>query len=261
MSKFFVKLDLFKTVTYEFYCVPHLIAFWMRLQASLRNVLWDPHLIKTPEYKIRKHHIEFYKTLIFNEIRVCWLAGVLKSILRVQRLSKHEIDFVYPLFLHMIKHTTLDQHDNQNCPILSEESRIEPVLNQENEASNPGIEKGTADHGHNDICFPARFESIFGNLNEPKLKGFDQNLMHKIEKMSFPEKTQTLRNYLVSATAKDCSVMIAFRKSEPNEKGLKWIELNGLKFSYHLGIVDLDRKSVWKIPEHYELEQQLSKLV
>lgn len=89
------------------------------------------------------------------------------------------------------------------------------------------------------------------------------------------EAIRVLRNYCISATAKDCSVMIAMERVDPGpagtsetpqplrqgvefeECGLVHLVPQVLMLRYRVTIVDLDRKSLGKIPKHHDLDRRI----
>lgn len=83
----------------------------------------------------------------------------------------------------------------------------------------------------------------------------------KLHSMSRDEKLKVVRDYLISATGKDISMMIAFRARE--NKDMKplassvFLEPTNQVFNYKVSFVDLDMKPLEKMEHYYELDRQI----
>ncbi|XP_012845829.1 PREDICTED: inositol-pentakisphosphate 2-kinase-like isoform X2 [Erythranthe guttata] len=82
-----------------------------------------------------------------------------------------------------------------------------------------------------------------------------------IHSMSKDEKLKLVRNYLISATGKDLSMMISFRprKSMDVESPHRSVLLKEINqtFDYKASFIDLDMKPLKKMEYYYELDQQI----
>ncbi|KAL7155247.1 hypothetical protein ABFS83_03G062700 [Erythranthe nasuta] len=82
-----------------------------------------------------------------------------------------------------------------------------------------------------------------------------------IHSMSKDAKLKLVRNYLISATGKDLSMMISFRprKSKDVESPHRSVLLKEINqtFDYKASFIDLDMKPLKKMEYYYELDQQI----
>ena len=97
-----------------------------------------------------------------------------------------------------------------------------------------------------------------------------QRLLHTLSR---EEQVGVVREYVMATTAKDCSLMIAIQpvkytsiNDNDNYTGVMLqtqnrcgqVHLGGASsFQYRVTVVDVDRKSVSKIPKHYELDKEI----
>lgn len=99
----------------------------------------------------------------------------------------------------------------------------------------------------------------------PICKGLgDVKLSHQysyIHSMSLEESQRIVREYLIAATAKDCSLMISFRPRMDQDLASEYssISLESTKqdFEYKAYFVDLDMKPLSKMVHSYELDQKI----
>ncbi|KAK8988986.1 hypothetical protein V6N11_030357 [Hibiscus sabdariffa] len=73
------------------------------------------------------------------------------------------------------------------------------------------------------------------------------------------ESLKIVKDYLIAATAKDCSLMISFR---PKEDGLPshntvYLESTDQVFEYKVNFIDLDLKPLKKMEAYYELDKKI----
>lgn len=82
-----------------------------------------------------------------------------------------------------------------------------------------------------------------------------------LHSISFEESLKIVRDYLISATAKDCSLMISFRlkKSGDDQSSYSSVNLESTKqsFEYKAYFIDLDMKPLKKMTYYYELDQKI----
>mmetsp|Transcript_26558 Transcript_26558/g.74613 ORF Transcript_26558/g.74613 Transcript_26558/m.74613 type:complete len:582 (+) Transcript_26558:111-1856(+) len=100
-----------------------------------------------------------------------------------------------------------------------------------------------------------------------------QAVLAALRNLPEPKKIRMLRDYVIAKTAQDCSIMFTFGRLEDGSSGgpdggeatrappLPADEENafldpstGARFHYKVGFVDLDVKSVAKIPRHYQVD-------
>ncbi|CAA0843407.1 Inositol-pentakisphosphate 2-kinase family protein, partial [Striga hermonthica] len=78
--------------------------------------------------------------------------------------------------------------------------------------------------------------------------------------MTRDEKFKVVRDYLISATGKDLSVMISFRPRRNNDLAsphVVFLESTNQAFDYKASFIDLDMKPLKKMKHYYELDQQI----
>ncbi|ESQ34585.1 hypothetical protein EUTSA_v10007647mg [Eutrema salsugineum] len=85
--------------------------------------------------------------------------------------------------------------------------------------------------------------------------------MHSIP---LDEKVNILKDFLVSATAKDCSVMISFRStddgiSRSSSHSNLHLESAKQEFDYKVHLIDLDMRPLKKMEVYYELDKKIMK--
>lgn len=96
-------------------------------------------------------------------------------------------------------------------------------------------------------------ESAAGELGE--YKRAMAGLLRKGQEKAFA----IVRGYLTAAAAKDCSVMIAFRRrpSRGLTDGCQAVEFRGMSLESRLAVVDLDIKPLSKLHSHWELDREI----
>ena len=156
-------------------------------------------------------------------------AGVLDSILAVQKLDRYDIEGVYAIYQQLL--------GNINKQDL--EAGLQPALSS-------CAQKAVA-------CSAEE-----GRGNQPLMQEYQQ-AMKSILSLPRNQALAVLRDYLIAATAKDCSIMIAFRNDEKNAVHScgERIEAAGSTWSFRVAIVDLDMKSLQKLDTHMHLDQQI----
>lgn len=80
----------------------------------------------------------------------------------------------------------------------------------------------------------------------------DKDIILNLERDNKYSDEEIIMEYLISHTLKDCSIMISFQQDENGN-----IEYEKNNYSYKIGIVDLDPKSIDSIPKYYELDQEI----
>lgn len=93
----------------------------------------------------------------------------------------------------------------------------------------------------------------------------DEALLHKyslLHSFSLEESLRSVREYLIAATAKDCSLMICFRHSADEEQSTTEHDSIFLKscnqmFYYKANFIDLDMKPLKKMVWYYKLDQKI----
>ncbi|CAG8550023.1 314_t:CDS:2 [Paraglomus brasilianum] len=94
-----------------------------------------------------------------------------------------------------------------------------------------------------------------------------------LKDMTLDEQRQSLYEYLLSATLKDCSIMFSFQKPDDNcdrtlsgslfnhSDDVKRLEIGNILdyVEYRVKLLDLDPKSVTKLPYYYDLDTEIVK--
>lgn len=151
------------------------------------------------------------------------IAGLLSSLLQIQQLE-HDIEAIYPLYLHM-------------CQGMTDLTHSVPS-NQDSKHSRPG-----------------HFDDMTQQNDDARLH------MQQLHELPHTQQLRCLRNYLLAATAKDCSIMITMQVLPEDEpvQGRGSISIHGCQkaVTYKVAVVDLDVKAAFKIISHYQLDCQL----
>ncbi|KAF5455887.1 hypothetical protein F2P56_025417 [Juglans regia] len=75
------------------------------------------------------------------------------------------------------------------------------------------------------------------------------------------ESLKIVKDYLIAATAKDCSLIISFRPSEDGYSGSPYnkihLEATNQIFDYKASFIDLDLKPLKKMEDYYELDKKI----
>ncbi|CAL1384160.1 unnamed protein product [Linum trigynum] len=107
--------------------------------------------------------------------------------------------------------------------------------------------------------FLSRPCTVCMNLNEAKALHACKSL-HSIP---MDESLKIVKNYLIAATAKDCSMMISFVPTDDVDGGSQYSSVHmpstNQKFTYKVNIIDLDLKRLKTIEDYYELDQKIVK--
>ncbi|MED6169859.1 Inositol-pentakisphosphate 2-kinase [Stylosanthes scabra] len=78
---------------------------------------------------------------------------------------------------------------------------------------------------------------------------------------SLDESLRIVRDYLIAATAKDCSLMMCFRPRREGDSGSEYdnvyLKSTNQTFDFKVHFVDLDLKRLSKMEEHYELDKKI----
>ncbi|EPS63025.1 hypothetical protein M569_11760, partial [Genlisea aurea] len=84
-----------------------------------------------------------------------------------------------------------------------------------------------------------------------------------LHSMPHDEKLKTVRDYLISATAKDLSMMISFKPGTAADMASRYdvvsLESTHQTFCYKASFIDLDMKPLKKMEYYYELDQKIVK--
>ncbi|OVA00539.1 Inositol-pentakisphosphate 2-kinase [Macleaya cordata] len=82
-----------------------------------------------------------------------------------------------------------------------------------------------------------------------------------LHSISLEESINIVKDYLIAATAKDCSLMISFRPREDGDKVSSYstvcLESTNQIFDYKAYFIDLDMKPLKKMVHYYELDQKI----
>ena len=165
-------------------------------------------------------------------------AGVLQKLLSIQALDEHDIEGVYPLYQHVLRQLKALPAEYTSAPAAMPSS---PVA--------------------------ARRQSL--DALQPC-----EAYIHQLLDLRWSEQMKILQNYLLAATVKDCSLMIAIQavlqphlqpkkdssaqlhyEMSPQEL-LRRSDL-ACPLQFRLTIVDLDRKHHAKIDAHHRLDQEI----
>lgn len=66
-----------------------------------------------------------------------------------------------------------------------------------------------------------------------------------------------IRDYLVAATAKDCSVLLTFRRDSEATSTGQCVHVQDVTLEWKSNIIDVDRKQMTKIQAHHVLDKEI----
>uniref|UniRef100_A0A0R0JJ18 Inositol-pentakisphosphate 2-kinase n=1 Tax=Glycine max TaxID=3847 RepID=A0A0R0JJ18_SOYBN len=99
---------------------------------------------------------------------------------------------------------------------------------------------------------------ICRELSEEQLKRYTS-----LHSASLDESLRIVKDYLIAATAKDCSFMICFRQRKAGDSGSGsicsniYLESTKQTFDFKVYFIDLDLKRMSKMEEYYELDKKI----
>ena len=141
----------------------------------------------------------------------------------------HDIEAIYPLYMHACQ---------QAGSVLAH-----------------GATRGISNDGK-------QLQQPHGALKQLPEQGSEQLYIQSLLEKPCPEQLEILRDYLLAATAKDCSILITLQvfsdSPRPGFHGVVGLPLCHNSVQYKVAVVDLDMKSSAKIPLHYVLDSQLT---
>ncbi|TPX62973.1 inositol-pentakisphosphate 2-kinase [Powellomyces hirtus] len=94
----------------------------------------------------------------------------------------------------------------------------------------------------------------------------NDDIAAQLSKCSPKERLQFIHEYLLAATLKDCSIIIAMWLKDPNStessdtpanEGTVRLDTSSQVLRYRVGILDIDPKRITKIPDYYKLDQNI----
>uniref|UniRef100_A0A7N0ZTB3 Inositol-pentakisphosphate 2-kinase n=1 Tax=Kalanchoe fedtschenkoi TaxID=63787 RepID=A0A7N0ZTB3_KALFE len=115
-----------------------------------------------------------------------------------------------------------------------------------------------------DIDIEGAIHTYYNVISQPctVCKSVNRNMSHKLSslhRLPFDECLRITRDHLISATAKDCSLMVAFRPERDGYGTVPYdnVYLDSTKqsFNYKMSFIDLDMKRLEKMEHYYELDQ------
>lgn len=108
-------------------------------------------------------------------------------------------------------------------------------------------------------------------LVENYLIGLRLDPTRSLTSLTLSEKLEVLHSYLISATFKDCSLLISFASNAREDESSRFQTftlapqlvpkhdpLHQPRVAYQLGVVDLDHKPITKLPTYIQLDQAIT---
>lgn len=96
------------------------------------------------------------------------------------------------------------------------------------------------------------------NMGEDKLA----EMYACLHSLPLDESLGIVRNYLIAATAKDCSLMLSFTPRDGGNLGPPrssvYLESTNQSFDYKVNFIDLDMKPLKKMEHYYQLDQKIA---
>lgn len=181
------------------------------------------------------HHTN--KTCFFN-------ADILSGILAAQQQCQYDIEGVYTLY----------------CK-LRDSVAAEASCNEHHKAGTI-VHEAVLKKTSQVVCTEAQ------DMHTP-LHSCHRQALQQLLELPRSEAYEILRRYVISATAKDCAIMIAMQplpaglcsleELEAEQPSVKVVQhpLSGALYQYDVVVVDLDMKPLAKIPQHYLLDKRI----
>ncbi|KAG7655156.1 Inositol-pentakisphosphate 2-kinase [Arabidopsis suecica] len=99
-------------------------------------------------------------------------------------------------------------------------------------------------------------------IDQPCIVCRELNQYSSMHSIPLDEKVNILKDFLISATAKDCSVMISFRSTEAglsksSSHSNLHLESTKQEFEYKVHFIDLDMRPLKKMEVYYELDKKI----
>ena len=201
---------------------------------------------------------------------------MLQKLLKLQALDRHDIEAVYPMYQHIMNQLSIATHVKQRTDTAVRAAADSPDLRLSNDAQPAGVKQRTDTAVRQPAGGPSLKQS---NDTEPAGSAVQSEYLQTLLAMSRKEQLETIRQYLLAATAKDCSLMITVQTLPPtpcmptmdcpmtNLPGTKTRHAAALndrsirEIMYKLTVVDLDQKPHAKIRDHYSLNCEVMRCV
>ncbi|XP_058755422.1 inositol-pentakisphosphate 2-kinase-like [Vicia villosa] len=108
-------------------------------------------------------------------------------------------------------------------------------------------------------------KNLFTLVTEAVHKSGVLNQLLEIQKLdaSLDESLRVVKDYLIAATAKDCSLMLCFKPRNENDSdsgssyNTVYLESTKQAFDYKVHFIDLDLKRLNKVEDYYELDKNI----
>ncbi|KAG0800290.1 hypothetical protein G6F22_002380 [Rhizopus arrhizus] len=105
--------------------------------------------------------------------------------------------------------------------------------------------------------------SIYGKyshqLQEPDIATWEKTVKYYETRSDDSDEMQQLYEYVLSMTFKDCSILINIRQTNEEKKDVKYIQYKGIYVEYDIKVIDVDAKSIHKVPYWFELDQTIDR--
>ncbi|CAM8930841.1 unnamed protein product [Rhodiola kirilowii] len=117
-----------------------------------------------------------------------------------------------------------------------------------------------------DMDIEGAIHAYYNVISQPcticeSLKHMTSHKSSYVHKLPYDESLRIVRDHLISATAKDCSVMLAFRPKGDEDGTISYDEVyldpTKQSFDYKVSFIDLDMKRLEKMEHYYELDESI----
>ena len=198
---------------------------------------------------------------------------MLPRLLKLQALDQHDIEAVYPLYQHIMHQLNTATQARHRTDTAVRAAADGPPLRQSNNTQPAGVNQRTDTAVRAAAAGPGLRQS---NKTEPEGSVVQPEYVQALLAMSTKEQVEIIRQYLLAATAKDCSLMITMQAqpaaegkpmhnasvSQPqNESPCAAVvrDRPHRQIVYNVTVVDLDQKPHSKIRDHYSLNCEIMK--
>eukprot|EP00252_Welwitschia_mirabilis_P023919 TRINITY_DN6898_c0_g1_i1.p1 TRINITY_DN6898_c0_g1~~TRINITY_DN6898_c0_g1_i1.p1 ORF type:complete len:497 (+),score=87.95 TRINITY_DN6898_c0_g1_i1:124-1614(+) len=203
----------------------------------------------------REERVACLKDLITETLL---MSQILSRLLHLQKMDRHDIEGTIHAYYDIMQ---------QPCPLcnraINDANRSDQLRQSENDSGDVhNHEQGVSK------CFQdENVENHVEKHTNGNVSQYDPSLSRCLHSHTIEQSRRIIRNYLLAASAKDCSLMLTFQPlpqyvtDTSTSDGSSIINLSSTKqsFLYKATVIDLDIKPLGKIIDYYELDQEIVK--
>ena len=195
-----------------------------RSYPKVNDVIKSPNASMCKRSNFLKSSVSINKS---NNYELFGNGGVLQNLLLVQKLDAIDVEGIYPLYKRVLSYFE----------------------------SNPGLRESLGVDGPFTTPLWQRVaSSLHGNIldatsSAPSITDPNSDLNDKV---NTDDRLLKVCQFAVASTAKDCSMMVSFRRASKKEASLPAIEITSNDiYNYNIDLVDLDPKEFDRVVKYY----------